>query len=63
MYVCNVLQNLSKKQMLHIPVKRQHLFENIKLQVLYINLLYKSTGKLSFPSFFRLHFQLLYGNI
>lgn len=63
MYVCNVLQNLSKKQMLHIPVERQHLFENIKLQVLYINLLYKSTGKLSFPSFFRLHFQLLYGNI
>lgn len=47
MYVCNVLQNLSKKQMLHIPVERQHLFENIKLQVLYINLLYKSTGKLS----------------
>lgn len=28
MYVCNVLQNLSKKQMLHIPVERQHLFEN-----------------------------------
>lgn len=64
MYVYNVLQNLSKKQMLHIPVERQHLFENIKLHVFFIyNLLYKSTGKLSFPSFFRLHFQLLYGNI
>lgn len=52
MYVCNVLQNLSKKQMLHIPVERQHLFENIKLQVfLYITFYTNQLENYLFPPF------------